>query len=159
MTAPLAHLDMTGRHANVRKLIVGVCSGLLLIAVVVYFVVDNRSHSDTDSAKPQGRQGLPYLPGKPIPEQAARAAQDLAADDVQTQRAALTPEWEGALPPGRLLAKGSHLELRKNSWHEEGGYANAQAMLRKPGESAQRFLLAFAQRDGAWRITLAEGIK
>ncbi|MFF4830072.1 hypothetical protein ACFY20_46055 [Streptomyces sp. NPDC001312] len=143
-----------------RKLIFGACGGLLLIAaVVIYFVVDQRSDSDTDSAKPQGRQELPYRPGKPVPAQAADVAQDLVADDVQTQRAALTPEWEKELPPGRLLAKGSRLELRQNSWHEEDGYANAQATLKKPGESAQRVLLAFAQRDGAWRITLAEEIK
>lgn len=142
-----------------RKWIFGVSGGLLLIAVVVYFVVGNRSDSDTDSAKPPGQQELPYRPGKPVPAQVADVVQDLVADDVQTQRAALTPEWEKALPPGRLLAKGSRLELRKNSWHEEGGYANAQATLKKPGESAQRVLLAFAQRDGAWQITLAEEIK
>ncbi len=141
-----------------RKLIFGASGGLLLIAVVAYFLIDGKWLSGTD-AKPQDQQQLPYKPGEPVPDQAVRVAQDLAADDAQRQRTALTPELEKMLPPGRLLAKGSRLELRKNSWHEDGGYANAQAMLKRPGESEHSLLLAFAKRSGAWRITLAQEIK
>jgi hypothetical protein len=56
----------------------------------------------------------------------------------------------------RLTAKDAKLRLKDGTWHEEGGYANAQAALKEPGKPTQQVLLGFARSDGAWRIILAE---
>ncbi|MDX2647521.1 hypothetical protein PV341_28930 [Streptomyces sp. PA03-1a] len=141
-----------------RKMILWVSGGILVIVActVTYFVLDGKS--DQADAKSQDQQ-LPYVPGTPIPAQAARTAQNLVANDAKTQRAAVTPELERVLQPGRLFAVGSRLELQKDSWHEEGGFANAQATLDEPGMPVRHVLLAFTTRDGSWRITLIEEIK
>ncbi|MER6028231.1 hypothetical protein [Streptomyces sp. NPDC001851] len=141
-----------------RRSIIGVCGGLLVVALGGYLVVEREVFSEPD-AKPAQRQELPYPPGDPVPAQAERTAQDLTAEDERTQRAALVPELEHTLSAGRLLPKGTRLRLWPNSWHEEGGYANAQATLGKPGEPARHVVLAFAQKDKAWRITLVEEVK
>ncbi|MFD4942628.1 hypothetical protein ACFVYE_19135 [Streptomyces sp. NPDC058239] len=112
-----------------------------------------------EGGKPPGAPALPYKPGKPLPAQAADAAQDLTSSDPATQRAALTPELDQALASGRLLPEGTRINLSKGSWHEDSGYANAQATLTKPGKPAQHILIGFAKRNAGWHVTAVEVVK
>ncbi|MFF1278716.1 hypothetical protein ACFVZC_35955 [Streptomyces marokkonensis] len=80
------------------------------------------------------------------------------------RRHALTPAaGPGARPEalatGRLLPEGTRIDLKKDSWHENNGYANAQATLTKPGKPAQHILIGFAKRSSGWRITVVEVVK
>ncbi|MGF3135558.1 hypothetical protein [Streptomyces albidoflavus] len=136
--------------------------GVVLVAAfgIGYLVLrDDQPPSPPDSGKPPGASALPYKPGKPLPTQAADIAQDLASSDASTQRAALTPELDQALATGRLLPEGTRIDLKKDSWHENNGYANAQATLTKPGKPAQHILIGFAKRSSGWRITVVEVVK
>ncbi|MBB4983836.1 MULTISPECIES: hypothetical protein [Streptomyces] len=136
--------------------------GLVLAAAfgISYLVLrDDQPPSPPGGGKPPGAPALPYKPGGPLPAQAADAAQDLASSDAATQRAALTPELDQALAAGRLLPEGTRIDLSDDSWHEDNGYANAQATLTKPGKPAQHVLIGFAKRSAGWRITVVEVVK
>ncbi|MFB7447513.1 hypothetical protein [Streptomyces sp. NPDC056194] len=136
--------------------------GLVLAAAfgISYLALrDDRPPSPPDGGKPPGAPALPYKPGGPLPAQAADVARDLASSDAATQRAALTPELDQALAAGRLLPEGTRIDLSDDSWHEDNGYANAQATLTKPGKPAQHVLIGFAKRSTGWRVTVVEVVK
>ena len=129
-------------------LVVG--GGFAVLAIAIVLLWPSRGPATVDSL---------YRPGEPVPADAAQLARTLVSADPAAQRGALVPELDQALPKGRLFPERAELSLEDRSWHEQYGFANAMGRLGVPGQPVQRLLLAFAKRDGAWRITLAEMVR
>jgi hypothetical protein len=55
----------------------------------------------------------------------------------------------------RLTAKDAKLRLKDGTWHEEGGYANAQAALKEPGKPTQQRRGLADHPRGGHAMTLA----
>ncbi|MEU0629159.1 hypothetical protein [Streptomyces sp. NPDC005989] len=141
-------------------LILGLGLALVAAAGIGYLALrGDQPHAPAESGKPPGAGALRYKPGGPPPAQAAAVVRDLTSNGADTQRGALTPELDEALVGGRLLPKGTRIDLTRDTWHEADGYANAQATLTKPGEASQQVLIGFAKRSTGWRITVVEVVK
>ncbi|MEU3270336.1 hypothetical protein ABZ639_05790 [Saccharomonospora sp. NPDC006951] len=127
-----------------------------VVAAVVVLVVLFTGTGDDE--EPAGQIALTprYEPGIAVPAAAADTATTLVTGDPGAQRAVLTPELAELLPEGRLFPGNARLVLHDGSWHEGNGYANAMGTVSVRGQPDRTVLFAFAQRDGEWRITLAE---
>ena len=131
-----------------RFVVIG--GGFAVFAIAIVLLWPSRGPATVDSL---------YQPGGPVPADAAQLARTLVSADPTAQRGALVPELDQALPKGRLFPERAELTLEDRSWHEQHGFANAMGRLDVPGQPSQRLMLAFAKRDGAWRITLAEVVR
>lgn len=127
-------------------------------AAVVLVVVLTPGSRDSQKATEQVALAPQYEPGIAVPAPAADTATTLVTGDPGAQRAALTPELAELLPEGRLFPEDARLVLHEGSWHENNGYANAMGTVSVRGQPDRTVLFAFAQRNGEWRITLAEVI-
>jgi hypothetical protein len=71
-------------------------------------------------------------------------------------RAALTPEMNATLRPGRLFPVGTTFTARSGTWHQAGAYANVSGTLRVPGQPAASAEIGLVHRGRGWLVTFEE---
>jgi hypothetical protein len=71
-------------------------------------------------------------------------------------RAALTPELNSVLRPGRLRPAGTTFAARPGSWHQAGAYANMTGALQIPGHRTGRAEIGLVRRGARWLVTFEE---
>jgi hypothetical protein len=131
-----------------------IAGGAVVLAVIAMVVVLVLRHAPRASAHPAVSASAAAAPGS-VPSAAASAVRLLVS---ARGHAALTPELNSVLRPGRLFPAGTTFTAKAGSWHQAGAYANVSGTLRVPGHALGRAEIGLVHRGARWLVTF-EGKK
>lgn len=137
-----------GRDVSRRLILLAAAAGVVILAAVVAVALHG---SRPDGRRPTSARAT-AAPGS-VPPAAASAVRLLVSAGG---RAALTPELNSVLRPGRLFPAGTTFTARPGSWHQAGAYANVSGALRVPGHGAERAEIGLVRRGARWLVTFEE---
>jgi hypothetical protein len=128
-----------------------------VLAVAAVLVVGAAGCGGSGGARDKANQAQVALaPAKPPPPVARLITARLVSRRPSVERRAIAAALSKVLPAGRLLPRGSQLQLDARGWRETGRFADSTGVLRVPGRGANRVEVGFIRTAGGWRVTFVE---
>lgn len=129
-----------------RGVLISVAVVLAVLAAGAAVFLMQRSARSTHAASSQASRSA-------APRSAITTIRRLTSAGAAVERAALTPELNSVLPPGRLFPAGTIFTPSPGSWHQSGTYANVTGTIREPGRPAEQAEIGLVLRHGQWFVT------